>query len=43
MNGVRKPIITPRCTRKGLKGGMTRGLRRRVSLWEISYYFLIPG
>jgi hypothetical protein len=40
MNGMRKPIITPRCTWKGLKGGMTRGSRRRVSLQEIRYYFL---
>jgi hypothetical protein len=42
-DGVKKLITTPTCTNRGPKDGMIRGSRRRTSLLEIRYYFLIPG
>jgi hypothetical protein len=40
---MKKLITTPRYTRRGPKDGMIRGSRRRTSLLEIRYYFLILG
>jgi hypothetical protein len=43
MNDVNEHTTMRRFTKKEPKGGMTKESRRRVSLQETRYYFLIPG